>query len=185
MIVSVGVRGRSAPDLLAPLMEGVNMVNAPIIAKERGIEVSEITHEREPHYKSLIRVTVTSDRQTRDVAGTLFGSLPRLVSVSGVPLEAALGARMLYVTNDDKPGMIGGVGKVLGDAGVNIANFHLGRNETDPEKHAVALLEVDQEVSAELQKAVAALESVLQVKLLTFDSVKSPESAEKPTKAAA
>lgn len=171
--------------LLTPLMEGVNMVNAPLIAKERGIEVSEITHEREPHYKSLVRVTVTSDRQTRDVAGTLFGELPRLVSVSGVPLEAALAPRMLYVTNDDKPGMIGSVGSVLGDAGVNIANFHLGRNESGAEKQAIALLEVDQDVSAELQQKVAALESVQQVKLLEFDAVHQPESAIESKKEAA
>lgn len=173
--------------LLTPLIEGVNMVNAPLIAKERGIEVSEITHEREPHYKSLIRVNVTSDRQTRDVAGTLFGTLPRLVSISGVPLEAALAERMLYVTNDDKPGMIGGVGKVLGDAGINIANFHLGRNEQEgTQKEAIALLEVDQDVSKKVQDAVAALESVQQVKLLTFDpSLKASDAPEKRNKNAA
>ncbi len=168
--------------LLTPLMEGVNMVNAPMVAKERGIEVSEVTHEREPHYKSLIRVIVTSDRQTRDVAGTLFGESPRIVSISGVALEAALGPRMLYITNDDKPGMIGGVGQVLGDAGINIANFHLGRHEDDgAQDEAIALLEIDQDIDSKTQNALTTLDSIQQVKLLSFDVAEKKEPS-KPAK---
>lgn len=156
--------------LLQPLMEGVNMVNAPLVAKERDIEVNEVKNSRSGNYKTLMRVTVTTDRRSRDVAGTLFGEHPRIVSISGVSLEAALTERMLYITNDDKPGMIGGVGQVLGDAKVNIANFHLGRNEADPEAHnAIALLSVDQPVDAETLGKLAKLESVNQVKALIFD----------------
>lgn len=156
--------------ILQPLMEGVNMVNAPAIAKDRDIEVSEIRHERTGHYKTLMRITVTSERRDRDVAGTLFGEQPRVVSINKVPLEAALAANMLYITNEDKPGLIGGLGRLLGDAGVNIANFHLGRDEGEGDTSAVALLEVDQEVSNSTLEEINKLPSVTQAKLLSFDN---------------
>lgn len=152
--------------LLAPMMSGVNMVNAPIIAKERGIEVSATSHERSGDYNTLIRVTVVTEKRTRTVAGTLFADKPRIVEVNGIKLEAGLGARNLYVNNDDKPGFIGALGSVLGKAKVNIAYFHLGRNEAGSE--AIALVEVDQDVSAEVLDEISKLPSVKQVKLLKF-----------------
>lgn len=154
--------------LLQPLLEGVNMVNAPLVAKERDIEVSEIKHERASNYKTLMRITVTTERRSRDVAGTLFGSEPRVVSINGVPLEAALGPRMLYINNEDKPGLIGGVGSLLGDAKVNIANFHLGRHKVNEQIDAVALIEVDEAVDNKLLAKISELPSVKQVKLLEF-----------------
>lgn len=152
--------------LLSPLIENVNMINAPVIAKERTIEVSEVKHERGGDYQTLIRITLTTDKGSREVAGTLFGSRPRLVEVGGIKLEAGLGVQMLYVNNEDKPGLIGNLGKLLGEAGINIANFHLGRN--DARNDAVALLEVDQAVPAELLAAINALPSVKLAKLLQF-----------------
>jgi D-3-phosphoglycerate dehydrogenase len=153
--------------LLAPLIEGVNMVNAPIMAKERGIKVSETRSETSASgYQSLIRVTVTTDKRTRDIAGTLFAGSPRVVELHGTRLEAALGHYMLYVNNEDKPGFIGNVGRLLGDANINIANFHLGRNEEKGD--AVALLEVDQPVSKEVIQQVDELPNVKQVNALTF-----------------
>lgn len=155
--------------LLQPLMEGVNMVNAPIVAKERDIEVSEVKNSRTGNYKTMIKIIVTSDRQVRDVAGTLFGDQPRIVSVSDVSLEAKLTQNMIYIINDDKPGMIGSVGKVLGDAGINIANFHLGRNEVDPEaEEAIALLCVDQAVDTKILESLNGLDTVKQAKALSF-----------------
>ncbi len=153
--------------LLSPLVSNVNMVNAPVVAKERNIEVSEVKHDRKSDYQTLIRLTVTTDKQTRDVAGTLFGGTkPRIVEVSGIKLEATLGNRMLYVSNEDKPGLIGNLGKILGDAGVNIANFHLGRN--DQKTSAIALVEIDEPVNDDLIGKVSALPSVTKAKLLTF-----------------
>lgn len=150
--------------ILSPLMEGVNMVNAPVVAKDRSIEVSEIRHERTAHYKTLMRIRIESDKGTQEISGTLFGDKPRMVSVNNVPLEAALGARMLYVNNEDKPGLIGNLGQLLGDAKINIANFHLGR---DTEKQdAIALLEVDQAVDSKLIDKIAKLPSVKRVKLV-------------------
>ena len=152
--------------LLAPLVEGVNMVNAPVIAKERGIEVSTTSHERAGDYNTLIRVTVVTEKRTRTVSGTLFADKPRIVEVNGIKLEAGLGKHTLYVNNDDKPGFIGGLGTVLGKAKINIANFHLGRNDAGGE--AIALVDVDQQVSADVLAEIAKLPSVKQVKLLKF-----------------
>jgi D-3-phosphoglycerate dehydrogenase len=153
--------------LLKPLMESVNMVNAPLIARERDIEVSEITHDRPGDYQTLIRLTVTTDRQRRSVSGTLFGGdKPRIVNIKGIPIEAELGPHMLYITNLDKPGIIGSLGTTLGDAGVNIATFHLGRSTLGGD--ALALLEVDQPLRDEVLAAVRKLPHILQARALSF-----------------
>ena len=153
--------------LLSPLLESVNMVSAPVIAHQRGIDVSDVRHDRQSDYQTLIRLTITTENQTRNVTGTLFGDdKPRLVNVKGVPMEAELGPHMLYVNNNDRPGLIGGLGTILGEAGVNIGTFHLGR--TEPGGDAIALVEVDDEVSPEVLQAVANLPNVVQAKVLSF-----------------
>lgn len=152
--------------LLSPLMEGVNMVNAPVVAKERNIEVSEIRHDRTAHYKTLMRITIVFDGGQFAISGTLFGDKPRVVALNDVLLEASLGNRMLYVANEDKPGLIGGVGQLLGEAKVNIANFHLGRNLEAT--HAVALIEVDDAIDAKLLEKIGKLPSVKATRLLQF-----------------
>ncbi len=152
--------------LLSPLMEGVNMVNAPVVAKDRNIEVSEIRHDRTAHYKTLMRITVIFDGGQFSISGTLFGDKPRVVALDDVMLEASLGNRMLYVANEDKPGLIGGVGQLLGEAKVNIANFHLGRNKEAT--HAVALIEVDDAIDAKLLEKIGKLPSVKATRLLQF-----------------
>jgi D-3-phosphoglycerate dehydrogenase len=160
-LTAVAVKG-----LLAPLVEGVNMVNAPVIAKERNIEVSSISHNRASDYQTLLRVTVVTEKRTRTVAGTLSGDKPRIVEVNGIKLEAGLGTYMLYVNNDDKPGFIGSLGTLLGKNKINIAYFHLGRNEAQDE--AIALVEVDQPVSPEMLAEICTLPSVRQAKALLF-----------------
>lgn len=88
------------------------------MAKARGIEVSEVTCERKGDYNTLLRVIVTTEQRTREVAGTLFGGdKPRVVAIKGIPIEAELGSHMLYVTNQDKPGFIGALGSLLGARG--------------------------------------------------------------------
>lgn len=155
--------------LLSPLVEGVNMVNAPVLAHERQINITEAKHDRSDcNYQTLVRLTVETDKGTLTVAGTLFGSRPRIVEVNGIPLEASVGKQMLFVNNEDKPGLIGNLGSLLGNAGVNIANFHLGRHPSKQE--AVALLEIDQLVDSGLSKKIAELPSVKHVKLLKFAS---------------
>jgi D-3-phosphoglycerate dehydrogenase len=152
--------------LLRPALDSVNLVNAPLIARERKIEVSEVKHDRPADYHTLVRLSVTTDRRTRNVAGTLFGDKPRLVEIKGIRVEAELGRHMLYVTNEDKPGFIGRLGTILGEAGVNIAVFHLGR--TAPGADAVALIEVDQPLDEPLLAAVRAIPGVVQAEALGF-----------------
>lgn len=155
--------------LLSPVVDNVNMVNAPAIAKERDIAISEVSREQLSDYHALIRVTVTTERGKRTVSGTLLGGgHPRIIEVNGINLELEVGAgkTILYISNEDKPGLIGNLGKLLGDADINIANFHLGRNEGRTD--AIALVEVDQPVSEELLKKVTALPSVTKAHLLQF-----------------
>ena len=152
--------------LLSCLMEGVNMVNAPNIAKERDIHVREVRSGHAGAFQTLITLTLTTETQTRSIAGTLFNEEPRVVRIKGIPIDAKLGPNMLYLTNEDKPGIIGGVGTILGDAGVNIATFHLGRSEQGG--NAIALIEIDGELGEDLIEKIAALESVTQAIPMRF-----------------
>ena len=153
--------------LLSPMLDSVNMVNAPIIARERNIDVTEVLHERDCDYQTLIRMTVSTERQTRSVAGTLFGGdKPRIVEVKGIAVEAELGAHMLYITNEDKPGLIGALGTTLGEAGVNIATFHLGRAK--PGAEAIALIELDEAIPPDVLAEVRAIPLVKQAVPLRF-----------------
>ena len=153
--------------LLQPLLEHVNMVNAPVLARERGIEVTEVKRERAGDYSNLIGLTVRTERRTRVVEGSLLGGdRPRIVSIEGIKTEAQLGPHMLYIRNQDVPGIIGHLGKTLGDAGVNIATFSLGRTEAGGE--AIALLEVDEDPVPAVLDALRALPAIRQVKVLRF-----------------
>ena len=153
--------------LLAPMMAGANMVNAPLLARERGIDVAETVHDRPSEYQTLVRVTVTTDDNTRTVAGTLFaGSRPRIVEIKGIRVEADFGRHMLYVTNHDKPGFIGRFGATLADAGINIATFHLGRAEAGGD--AICLVSVDEPVPEAVLEMVRTLPLVVQATSLEF-----------------
>ncbi len=157
--------------VLAGLMrihsDTVNMVNAPFLARERDIDVAEVRHERETDYHTLVRVTVRSDGGEHSVAGTLFGNRdPRLVEIIGIKVEASLTGPMLFIVNDDKPGFIGRLGSTLGEAGVNIGTFHLGRRDARGE--AVLLLSVDEVIPVNVLGAIKALPGVRQVKALAF-----------------
>ncbi|MGL4304464.1 MAG: phosphoglycerate dehydrogenase [Sphingomonas sp.] len=145
----------------------VNMVNAPLLAKERGIEVREVRTEREGDYHTLLRVSVKTDAGERSVAGTLFGdSAPRVVELFGIKVEADLAGHMLYVVNEDAPGFIGRLGTLIGTAGVNIGTFHLGRRSAGGE--AVLLLSIDDAVTPELLAQVRALPGVKTAMGLAF-----------------
>jgi len=160
------ITGAVLAGLMRVYSDTVNMVNAPYLAKERGLDVREVRHDREGDYHTLIRVSVQTSQGERSVAGTLFAnSQPRLVEIFGIKVEADLSDRMLYVVNEDAPGFIGRLGTTLGEAGVNIGTFHLGRRNTGGE--AVLLLSVDQPVDGALEK-VKALPGVKTVKALEF-----------------
>jgi D-3-phosphoglycerate dehydrogenase / 2-oxoglutarate reductase len=153
--------------LLRPMLQDVNVVSAPIVAKERGIVVEETTRAAEGDYESLITVSVETQRQTRGVSGTVYADgRPRIVNIKGIRMDAEFGHSMIYVTNEDKPGFIGRFASILGDAGINIATFHVGRNE--PGGSAIALVEVDGSVPADVLAQVQKIPHVKQAKPLKF-----------------
>jgi D-3-phosphoglycerate dehydrogenase / 2-oxoglutarate reductase len=153
--------------LLRPMLGDVNMVSAPAVARERGIQVDEIRQTHRGVYDSYVRLTVRTEILERSIAGTVFSDgKPRVIQIKGINMEAELGPHMLYVTNADKPGFIGAFGTLLGDRGVNIATFHLGRDQ--PGGNAIALVEVDGPVPPAVLAAVEALPQVRQARALRF-----------------
>jgi D-3-phosphoglycerate dehydrogenase len=153
--------------VLSPMMGAVNMVNAPVLARERGIEVAETVVERSGDYATLLRVTVEAEGFTRSIAGTLVGNgRPRLVEIKGIAVEAEFAPHMLYVTNQDRPGFIGRFGTLLAEAGINIATFHLGRNA--PGGDAICLVGLDGPVPDQVLAAVRALPLVVRAVPLAF-----------------
>ncbi len=161
-LTSVALQG-----LLTPVVEAVNTINAPLIAKDRNIAVSEVKHERRSDYATLMRVTVTTGKQTHSVAGSLLvGERPRLVEVQGIRMEAELSPHMLFVTNHDKPGVVGALGAVLGENGINIATLQLGR--TGAGGDAICLFAVDGAVADEVVERVRALDNVTRARALVF-----------------
>ena len=145
----------------------VNMVNAPFLAKERGIDVREIRTEREGDYHTLVAVTAGTDHGPRRVEGTLFGNrAARLVNIFGIAVEADLAGQMIYIVNDDQPGFIGALGTKLGENGINIATFNLGRRKEAGE--AVALVAVDDPIPRDVGAQLQELPGVREVIPLAF-----------------
>ena len=152
--------------LLSTRLETVNMVNAPAIARQHDIKVSETRRDQSSDYQTAIRVTVDGAGGTRSITGTLFGDKPRIVSIDGVPTEAELTAHMLLIENLDKPGFIGSLGRTLGDNQINIAAFHNGR--TAAGRKAFCLVSVDQRLDDSLLKRIASLTNVVSARGLSF-----------------
>jgi len=147
--------------------DAVNMVNAPFLAKERGIEVREVKSEKEGDYHTLVRVSVKTADGERSVAGTLFSNAePRLVELFGIKVEAELTGNMMYIVNEDAPGFIGRIGTLLGENSINIGTFNLGRREAGGE--AVLLLSVDSPVPAAVLDQARRLPGVKRVMALKF-----------------
>jgi D-3-phosphoglycerate dehydrogenase / 2-oxoglutarate reductase len=153
--------------LLRPMLQDVNVVSAPSLAKDRGIVIEEMTREAAGDYDSLITLTVVTEKQSRFVSGTVFADgRPRIVNIKGIRMDAEFGRSMIYITNLDKPGFIGRFSSTLGEAGINIATFHVGRDA--PGGNAVALIEIDGELPPQVLAAVRALPQVQQAKPLRF-----------------
>lgn len=154
-------------NLLKPQLETVNMVNAMAAAKARGIEISETKAGDAKDFRSLITIKIETNERTRTLAGTLFtGKEPRIVNVEGVPIEAALAPNMLFIRNDDTPGLIGSVGTILGNAGQNIADFRLGR--TAQGDSAICLIALDAPMDDAVFNEVSKLPQIKTAKRLSF-----------------
>lgn len=148
-------------------MSEVNMVSAPAIAKERGMDVAETKRGSTGAFDSYIRLVVKTENSERSFAGTVFSDgKPRLIQLTGINMEAELAPRMLFITNNDQPGIIGSIGSLLGAHGINIASFNLGREK--PGGNAIALIAVDNEIGTDILDEVMALEQVTLAKALVF-----------------
>jgi D-3-phosphoglycerate dehydrogenase len=138
-----------------------------VVARERGLQVDEVRQTSRGIYDSYVRLTVKAEGFERSVAGTVFSDgKPRIIQIKGINLEAEFGTHMLYVTNADKPGFIGALGMVLGNAGVNIASFHLGRQARGG--NAIALIEIDEAIPEKVLAEVQKLPNVRQARPLVF-----------------
>jgi D-3-phosphoglycerate dehydrogenase len=158
--VIAGIMKRANPD--------VNMVSAPIIAKERGIQISTTNQDKSGTFDGYIKVTVVTGKRERSAAGTVFSDgKPRFIQIKGINIDAEIGANMLYTTNEDVPGIIGLLGNTMGKNGVNIANFTLGRNAVGGE--AIALLYVDHPIPSDVLNTLDGTGMFTQVKPLAFD----------------
>ena len=158
--VVAGIMKRANPD--------VNMVSAPVVAREKGIQISTTNQDKSGVFDGYIKVTVVTSERERSIAGTVFSDgKPRFIQIKGINIDAEVGAHMLYTTNEDVPGIIGTLGQTMGENGVNIANFTLGRAAVKGE--AIALLYVDAEVPAPVIKKLCDTGMFRQVKPLQFD----------------
>ena len=152
--------------LLQYQTEEVNLVNARMVAEERGIKVVEATAARSEDYASLVRVVAVTEAGETSVSGTVFGTTPRIVKINLFPIDAELTGGMLMLENLDVPGVVGRVGTFLGEKGINIAGFNLGRKE--PGGTAVSLINVDNPVPEKVLENLSKLPNITVAKYLTF-----------------
>jgi D-3-phosphoglycerate dehydrogenase len=154
--------------LIRPQVADVNMVSAPIMAKERGVKLSEVRRDKSGVFDGYIKLTVTTEKQTRSIAGTVFSDgKPRFIQIKGINLDAEVGQHMLYTTNRDVPGIIGLLGTICGNGGVNIANFQLGRDHAGGD--AIALLYLDEQIPDAVLEQLRAQTAIASAKPLIFD----------------
>ena len=136
-------------------------------AEKRGIIIKDIISNEISNYNTYININIVTEKRTRSISGTLFANEPRIIKINDVRLEASMSTNMLYISNQDKPGLIGEVGKLLGSKNINIANFHLGRTPNGSED-AIALIAIDSELNEETLNIIREMPSVIQAKTLRF-----------------
>ena len=157
---------RIIESILAPKMCNVNSVNAQQVAKSLGIKVTTAVSDSEDEYHNRITLSISTKEHTRSVSGTLLHNRGRIVNIKGVKLESEFGEHMLYLTNEDKPGVIGAIGTFAADHEINIAHMHLGRKANGG--GAISLLEIDEAVSPELLEGFRNLDYIQKASYLRF-----------------
>ena len=157
--------------LLAPMREEetVNYVNAPLIAEDQGISVTEGTTKRDVNFTNKVTIHLRSGSKEDCLVGAVFGKdgPPRLVRMNQYFGEAILEGNMLIMENLDKPGIVGAIGVLLGENKINIAGFHLGRDQEGGK--AVAFINVDAPVPKEVLEKASKLPNILSVKQISFE----------------
>jgi D-3-phosphoglycerate dehydrogenase len=153
--------------VLRPFLSDINMVNAVAIARDKGITIEEVKREAPGNLDSRIKIYVTAEDMVRHAAGTVLSDgLPRIVEIRDIKIDAAFAPHMIYIRNADKPGFIGAFGSLLGEAGVNVATFNLGRDM--PGGDAICYVAVDEAVSPDLLARIEAIPQVKRARALTF-----------------
>jgi D-3-phosphoglycerate dehydrogenase len=149
--------------LLTPaLKDSVNYINAPIIAKERGIRIIESKSSEMKDYKNMISVTVKTDQEDSFAAGAIFGrSDLRIVRINQFMLDVIPEGAMLMLYNHDRPGVIGNIATTLGNEGLNIARLHLSREQVDGK--ALVVLSTDSPISKDTMTRLRALPNIISV----------------------
>jgi D-3-phosphoglycerate dehydrogenase len=147
----------------------VNSVNAREVARDRNINVIEAHNEGRDEYPCRITVGVETESKSRSICGTLIQNRPRVIDVKGIPLESKLGEHMLYITNDDKPGVIGDIGSSTAERGINIANMHLGRDARNG--NAMVLLEIDEPLGNDDLEHLRSLPNINDAQYLHFPAL--------------
>jgi len=155
--------------ILKPANPDLNMVSAPVVAEERGIQISRTTQHQSGVFEGYIKLSVKTSTRERSIAGTVFSDdKPRFIQIKGINIDAEIGEHMLYTTNRDVPGIIGLMGAIMGKHSVNIANFTLGR--TGAGGDAIALLYLDEALPDVVRQELLDTGSFQQVRPLEFDA---------------
>jgi D-3-phosphoglycerate dehydrogenase len=154
--------------MLAPILsDAVNYVNAPRLAEERGITVAQTRHPAAEDYSNVILCRVVSTKETRLIGGALFlHTQPRIVLLDDFRIDALPDGLALIMSNRDVPGVIGRVGTLLGERGINIAEWRMGRS--GPGGEAVSYINIDSQVSDDVLRELRALPPILDVRQVTL-----------------
>lgn len=155
--------------VMRPFLPDINMVNATLVSKDKGITIEEVKRESSEHgnFDSVVRIVVDAQDMARHAAGTVFNDgKPRMVDIRSINMDAEFAPHMVFVRNADKAGFIGSFGMVLGKAGVNVATFNLGRDK--PGGDAICLVAVDEPVSDSLLREIETIPQVKRARRLSF-----------------
>jgi D-3-phosphoglycerate dehydrogenase len=145
----------------------VNYVNALVLAKERGFEISETINNRTGDYSSLITVTITSEKEKHIIAGTVFGKKEyRIINLDGNNTDFSPEGNMIWMVHQDRPGIVGKLGTILGSNNINIAGLYVGRREVGGT--AVAMINVDNEVEVQVLNELKTIAGIQKLKFVKF-----------------
>lgn len=153
--------------LLRSRYEDVNIVNAPAIFKERGVEISETSSDRRTRFMDLIVVEVSSKRNTNLIAGTVsIDRQPRIVDINGYAFDLVPRGPFIMITHHDQPGVIGKVGTLLGNNNINIAGMQVGRQSV--RGNAIMAINIDDEITPDIVNTIKRYKGIKTVNLIEF-----------------